>query len=217
MLKNLEDKKHIVIKVSGQFLPDGSALYSYILTLHKKASLVCDDENIVFRLSFLPWFDKIKKQVPLSADEVVVLDNDIFLFDYFKNNDIKINKKMATSLCASCILKGNKDVQYFQNMAELISLGADYELCEYNLLKKRSLSFLRLKSKLFKNMLLVENGNVALLYVDDDQLKSCGSELQDAKECMDEVLGLGYVKCVRLIKIDEKNRVIVEKGSCFEK
>jgi len=217
MLKNIEDKKHIVIKTTKQFLPEGSALYSYILTLHKKVSFVCEDENLAFRFSFLPWFDKIKKEVPLSADEVFVVDEELFLYDYFKNNGIKINKKMATALCSSYILKDEKDSLYFQSIAELIELGADYKVCEYNLLHKTSLSFLRLKGELLKNMLLVEDASVALLHVDDETLKSCGAILENAIDCMDEVLGLGYVKCVRLIKIDEENRVIAEKGNYFEK
>lgn len=214
MLENLEDKKHIVIKVTKQFLPEGSALYSYFLTLHKKVSFVCEDE--AFRFSFLPWFDKIKKIVPPSADKVIVVDKDMFLYDLFKNKGIKINKKMATALCASYILK-KKDLRYFQDMAHLVELGADFELCEYNLLHKCSLAFLRLKGELLKNMLLVENATVAILYVDDELLSSCGATLKDTKNCLDEVLNLGYIRYAKIIKTDEKNRLIYKKGIDFEK
>ncbi len=213
MLENLEDKKHIVIKVTKQFLPEGSALYSYFLTLHKKVSFVCEDE--AFRFSFLPWFDKLKKVVPQSADKVVVVDKDIFLYDLFKDKGIKINKKMATALCASYILK-KKDLKYFQDMAHLVELGADFELCEYNVLKKTSLSLLRLKGELLKNMLLVENATVALLHVDDELLNSCGATFEDTKGCLDEILNLGYVECVKVVKTDEKNKII-KKGRYFEK
>ena len=54
IFKKIDAAKHIEIIVEAENLFVGSALYSYILTLHKKVSLVCKEERIDHKFSFLP-------------------------------------------------------------------------------------------------------------------------------------------------------------------
>ena len=46
ILNKIESYKHIEIVVESQSLFVANALYTYILTLHKKVSLVCKEKNI---------------------------------------------------------------------------------------------------------------------------------------------------------------------------
>ena len=91
ILDEIDNAKYVMIVADAKSLPSASALYTHILRLHKKVSLVCETKNIDNKLSFLPWFEKIKSTKMSSADFIIELDSgSVELFNLFKNNDIKI-------------------------------------------------------------------------------------------------------------------------------
>ncbi len=215
LLEDIDKSKHIVIEVEEEFLAPASALYTHILRLHKKASLVCKSEDIEYRLSFLPWMDKIKKTGYSSADLKISLDiNSSKLYEIFKEADIKLNVKMATALYAGLLqetkgftnssLNGTK----FAIAKELIEYGAEYKSCTKFILKSNTLSFLRLKAILLQKMRLEENATVAIVPLDDNDLKATGAKVEDSYLVLEEVLSLVHVRKVLLVKSDEKDKIL---------
>lgn len=212
--KTIHNAKHILIITDSDSFANASAIYSYILTLHKKVSIV-KTQNIEYNLSFLPWFDKIKDKAPLSADYTLEINPDTkYIYDFFKDNEIKINKKMATALYAGVLKRydafSSSDCNgiIFTMSSDLIALSADYKLCNEYILKKLSLSLFRLKAIMFKSMIVKENATFANLYISDEELKSSGSNLNEAYLVMKDVLKLVNVERVALFKSDENSKIL---------
>jgi phosphoesterase RecJ-like protein len=212
-LEAIENAKHIVILTSSDLFADASALYTHILRLHKKVSIVCESQTVDNGLSFLPWFDKIRNIVPSSADLVIDLDLETeSLYNLFKSNDITINTKMATALYAGLLQRFNgftsSDVNgtIFADVSELIKQGADYKLCNKSIMNRVSLSTLRLKAIMLKNMILTDTSKTAQFVISDDDLKSSGADIGEAYEIIKEALGLPYVE--RTILINSDNEVL---------
>jgi len=210
LFSKFEDAKHIVIECDNDTFCNGSALYTYILTMHKKVSFV-SLEKIDKRYAFLPWYDKLREHLPSGADCVVSLEK-ISLYEVFLQANIKINKKMATSLYAaylvdSCKLQGAKvDGTFFARMSELITLGADYKECRKYLFKSESLSLFRLKALMFGKMMLKDDARTALFILNEDDMKSSGASLNEAIEISKEALSIVHVQKVLLY--DETNNLI---------
>jgi nanoRNase/pAp phosphatase (c-di-AMP/oligoRNAs hydrolase) len=212
-IKEIEESKYIVINARKDTLYQASILYSYILTQHKKVSIFSDETDD--RLSFLPWLEKIKETKIISADLEISSDIEILeLYEFFKKNSIKINKKMATSFYAGFLHRYNNFVGYdcdgivFAALSELMAIGAEHKLCIEKMLQSVSLSMIRLKSLVFKNLLLEDNAQVACVRVTDDDLISSGASLEDVYEVAKELLNLVHVKEVRVLKSDEKDKIL---------
>jgi len=206
--------KHIVLITSNDSFCNANALYSYMLTLHKKVSL-CSVTEIDKKFSFLPWFDKVRKMQPSSAELIVDVDFEIVeFFTFLKNQKIKINQKMATSLYAGLLIRYNgftnseSNGMVFALASELIGLKADYKLSNEFLIKRVSLATFRLKSILFKSMLLIDGGTKVNLYISENDLKVSGANIEDAQSIMTEVLNLVNVREVTLIKSDENSKIL---------
>ncbi len=215
IFKKIDNAKHIEIVVEEDSLFVASALYTYILTLHKKVSLVCKNKEINRKYSFLPWFEKIKKSDTPSADITINLTlSALNLFDYFQIQNIKINKKMATALYGDILDKSdgfknnNISKTFFDTISQLIKYGADYKLCQSYIIEFVTLALLRLKSNMLQNMTLVNSATVAIFYIDDDILKATGAKIEDAKKIIKEAFGLPYVEMSVLLKSDEENEII---------
>jgi len=206
----LVSAKHIVIECDNDTFCNGSALYTYILTMHKKVSFI-SSEKIDRRYAFLPWYDKLRQHLPSGADCVVSLEP-TSLYEVFLQANIKINKKMATSLYAadlvdSCKLQGAQvDGTFFARMSELITLGADYKECRKYLLRSESLSSFRLKALMFGKMMLKDDAKTALFILNEDDMKSSGASLSEAIEISKEALSIVHVQKVLLY--DETNNLI---------
>ena len=212
-LEAIDNAKYIVILTSKDSFADASALYTYVLRLHKKVSIVDASQNIDNELSFLPWFDKLRNIIPSSADLVVDLDLEIeSLYSLFKNNDITINNKMATALYAGLLQRFDGFVgngvngTTFALVSELIKQGADYKLCNKFIAKRVSLSMLRLKALMLQNMILINDSKAALFCVSGDDFKSSGADESEAFEIMREGLNLPYVETA--ILINSKNEIL---------
>ena len=223
-VKSIEDAKHILLITNNKSFANATALYTYLLTLHKKVTLY-SEESIAFKLSFLPWYEKIKYSSPLSADFVLQVECETLKYtSFFQKNEIKINKKMATSLYAGLLVEYENFTSshvcgmVFATASELISLGAQHLTARKQITKSNSLAFFRLKSRLYMSMTLRDNAKIAELYISDEDLSATGALLEDAYKIMYEFLNLVHVESVILKKKDEDMKVIkIVEEMAFEK
>ncbi len=212
-IEAIDKAKHIVILTSNNSFADASALYTHMLRLHKKVSIVSESQTVENGLSFLPWFDKLRDIVPSSADLVIDLDLETeSLYNLFKSNDITINNKMATALYAGLLqrfdgfISSNVNGTIFADVSELIQQGADYKLCNKSIMNRVSLSTLRLKAIMLSNMILTDDSKSAQFVVSDDDLKSSGADISEAYEIIKEALNLPYVE--KTILKNSNNKVL---------
>lgn len=213
-LNQITQSKHIVLIANNETFSLANVLYSYILTLHKKVSLVSTN-NIDKKFAFLPWFDKVRNQVPSSCDLTIELSLDtLTLYQQFQSESIKINAKMATAFYSSFLIEGESNTLLCESeklavLSELILLGADCKLSYRSLRESRSLALFRLKAALFANFVLKEDATVAEVYIDDEILKKSGAGTEDAFFVSKELLEIVHVQKVVLIKQDE-NKILKE-------
>lgn len=214
LLEEISQARHVSIVVNTENLCVASALYTYILTLHKKVSLVCKEEHVAYKYSFLPWYEKIKTSDSPSADLTIALEIlAVELYEFFQSKGISINKKMATALYAGIL----SDTQGFHpnhingiNFAvssDMIKFHADYKLVHKHMTDFTTLSSLRLKSRMLENMLLVEDARVALFTLSTEDLKFSGASLAEALENTKEAFLLPFVESVILLD-SERNDVV---------
>jgi len=215
VLEKISDAKHVEIVVQKEYLCVGSALYTYILTLHKKVSFVCKDEVSAYKYTFLPWFDKVKKTDTPAADLSINFNlSAIKLFEFFKNSNIHINKKMALALYGAILNetrgfeKSMSNGTIFAVCSELIDLGANHNLAFQSIQNHSSLSMLRLKSILLKKMVLLNDAKVALFEIDERDLKLSGATIEMARELILEAFKLPYVEVLVLICSSEVIKII---------
>ncbi|MBT5934339.1 phosphoesterase [Sulfurimonas sp.] len=216
-LNKILDASHILITTDDNSFANANALYSYILTLHKKVSMHYV-ETIDSNLSFLPWFDKARSSKAVSAEYTLNATADTkALFLFFKENNIKINPKMATSLYAGILKRYNVfvsddcDGTIFAISSELIALNAEYRAANEYMRNRVPLSYLRLKALLFKSMLLVDSATVAELYVSEGELQESGASMKDAYLLMNEALSLVNVNKVMLYEYDKNKRMLIKE------
>ena len=213
IFQKIKSAKHIEIVVDKDQLFVASALYSYVLTLHKKVSLVCKAQVIDLKFSFLPWIDKIKKSDTPSADYSVKLTcSALELYESFSRLKININKKMATALYGAVLNETNGFTNtrlngtIFAVCNELIECKAEYKLATDFVLKYGTLGVLRLKSKMLANMILLNDAKVAVFTLANNDLKATSTLIEDAEYVMLEAFTLAYVDTVVLL--DNENEVI---------
>jgi len=217
LLQDIDNAKHIVIEFDVECLSSASALYTYVLRLHKKVSLLCPNKDLDTRFSFLPWFDKIKKSGYSSADLHVELKlSAIELYALFEQNNVLINQKMATALYSGLLIetdsfqKIDSNGMVFAMAKQLVEAKAEHKICTKYILCTKSLAHLRLKAILLKKMILQENATIALINIDDNDLKSSGANIQDAFEILKEALKLPHVN-EAILKKNNKNLTKIKK------
>ena len=210
----IKKAKHIVIEYNSIYFAQASALYSYILTLHKKVSLFSEDESFC-RYAFLPWYEKSRSKEPSSADLKISANIEIFeLYSFFKKRDIHINKKMATALYAGFLeryenfLSRECDGTIFAAVSELIAKGAECRLCIDELIQKVPLRIFRLKSIVYRQLLLKKNAELVYVSLDEQDFITTGAKWNDLNLISKELLNLANVKEVLIIKSDEVNKII---------
>jgi len=214
-LKKIDNVKHVMIVADAAYLSGASALYTYLLTKHKKVTLVCQTKSLDKNLSFLPWFDKIKDSQVSSADYILEFNSGcIELFELFKNNTLKINQKMATALYSGLLVETDGFMNrrtngtIFAMAKELIEVGAEYKICNEFIMKRTSLSALRLKAIMLKNMILQNSAKAAVFCICDDDFMSSGARLEDCDEILIESLTLPNVEQAILLNIDEEYEIL---------
>jgi phosphoesterase RecJ-like protein len=215
ILDGIDKAKYVMIVTEASKLPCASALYTHVLRLHKKVSLICESKSIDNRFSFLPWFEKIKSNRVASADFLIELNHDcVELYNTFIANNIKINNKMATALYAGLL----NDTQGFTNSItsgtifavakELVESGADYKTCNSFIRKRTTLATLRLKSIMLEKMLLQNSAKAAVFSISKDDLKRAGATLQESCDVLQEALMLPYVELAVLLDLDNEYEVL---------
>lgn len=214
-LTEIDKANNIVILTNSDSFSESSALYTYVLQLHKKVSLVCEKDALDSNLACVPWYKNTRQVVSASAD--LIIDMRIFknsLYEIFITNDVKINKKMATALYAGLFKNCHNsfetkiDGKIFAIMAHLIELEAEYSLCNELILKSQPLSLFRLKAIMFKDMTLLNGATVAIFHISRADLKSSGATLKEAYIIMKESLSVIHVQIAILLDSDRDNELI---------
>lgn len=232
LLDKIESSGHILLisESSVGSICSASAIYTYLLQKHKKVSWYCKTKNISGRLSFIPWYEKIRDSLPGSADLAISLDcsntdgstlelecesinissgnsaDPETIYKLFKENSIKLNKKMATALYAGLLEEyggftgENVNISTYAIMAELIGSGADYSVCNKFITRTLSLAALRLKGAMLSGMTLEFEARVAMFCVSDDVMKSTGAVSEDCELALRESLYLPHVQLGILLK-----------------
>jgi phosphoesterase RecJ-like protein len=215
ILNNIQNAKHIMIVADNSTIYGASALYTHILRLHKKVSLVCDGESIGNNLSFLPWFDKVKTSKVTSADLTIEFKYSVVEFcTYLKNSSIKINKKMAIALYAGLLketdgfLNAMVDGTIFALAKKLIECGAEHKMCTDFMLKRTTLAAIRIKAIMLKNMTLENSAKAAVFCIGSDDLKSSGATIDECSEVLKESLNLVHTEMAVLLDVDKEYRVL---------
>ncbi len=213
-LEEIENAGHIVIVTNNATFPLANVVYSYLLTLHKKISLT-SVEPITRKFAFLPWFDKVRFQLPASVDmQLNVEQESIALYRFFQEKSIKINTKMATSFYAALLLEDEKESVLYDGeklliIDELLKLGANSEVCYSFLREQKSLALFRLKALIFAEFILKDEGKTAQVHLNDSMLKQSGANLQDALKIAVELLEIVHVEYV--VVFDQNNKEIFRK------
>ncbi len=219
--KEICDAKHIVLSVSSckdiATIASANALYSYILTLHKKVSFYVQRSEASKELSFLPWMDKLRNSYPSSADLEIKLEDSSKVFDFFKNNKIKLNGKMATSLYAALLAETRGfshgvDGMSFALASELVEAGADVKSCNRYIQNYNTLASLRLKAILLKKMILKDSAKMAYVDLEDSDLKCGGAVLEDIDTTIKDLLAL---PTVNIVIVKYKNKEMIYEGEKF--
>ena len=212
-IEQIDTAKHILIKSDKECLAQASALYSYLLTLHKKVSLYVESMDV--RFSFLPWMQKARQNKSDSADLVISADIEIMdLYNFLEQSSVKINAKMATALYVGFFKRyknltaDDLDGTVFAALSQLITLGADHKTCVTHLCKKTPLRYIRLKAILFKKCVLRENAKVASVSIEENDLLSSGVSMEEAVEIAGELLNIVHVEVVELVKSDKNSKII---------
>ncbi len=263
IIMRISESKHAVviahIHPDADSLGGASALYSYMLQLHKKVTFFCATKEIDIKFNFLPWINKIKNKISKDADLAICVDcgdktrigvtldielinfdhhksNDLYaqynivdshaisttqvIYNFFKQNNIKINTKMATALYtgllddSSNFLSTKTNEEVFLMAAELCHLNADINLVSNFISKRVSLSAFRLKGAMIKDIVLLNNAKIALLLVTQEMLHKYGAKVQDCEAVLQEGLFLPTV-LVSLLLCEQEDLSI--KGSLRSK
>lgn len=78
IIEAIENAKHVVViahvNPDADSLSSASAVYTYMLKLHKKVSFFCASKSIDEKLKFLPWAEKVRNIFPKDADLAISLD-----------------------------------------------------------------------------------------------------------------------------------------------
>ena len=215
-IKEAEKAKHIVIKCEPEYFPQASVLYSYFLTKHKKVTLFMPKESSQF--SFLAWYEKRRTLEIQSADCNIDANVDILtLYSFLKKEELTINKKMATALYAAILKRydnftvKNCDGTLFAIVSELINSGADHDMCITRMYGQKPLSFFRLKALVYKKFLLKENASVIEVVLSESDFQESGASWEMLKEIAKELLKVVHVHEVRIMKSDEKDKILIIK------
>ena len=217
MLQKIENSNHIVIKVCKDSFFISSAVYTFLMIKHKKVTLVSNEE-LPINFSFVPWYEKVRLNMPTSADTVLSFqESDVFeLYRFFQDELGKINQKIAIALYADLMLRydfcRSKECNgtFFALLSELLEAGATHKICCENLLYRESLALARLRSVMFKNMFLSNNATVANVEICDDDFRHTGASFEDAFSVAQEMLKIVNVIQVVLKKDNAVLKVFKE-------
>ena len=135
------------------------------------------------------------------------------LYDFFIQNDIKINAKMSTCLYAGLVddsenfTTAKTNEKTFLMAADLIKSGADNALCIQKLFKERSLASIRMKAKMLASAKLFLDARVVSTLVTKDFFKETGALEVDCEEALNESLELVSVEVAFILRYTKDGQV----------
>lgn len=141
------------------------------------------------------------------------------VYDWFVDEDIKINGKMANALYAGlmddskCFRDPKCGRDIFTMTHRLLELGADHEQCVNALYHSRTLASIRLQAEMLKRMKLVLDGRLALFEVDEALLESTGASLNDCKTVLEEAMTLKIVQAALLMAVRKSGGISISLRS----
>ncbi len=140
------------------------------------------------------------------------------VYQFFKNNHITINKKMATALYIGLLKSSNnfklhkiKSLDY--KMAEdLINLGANHSEISQKIYKTTSLCSLRLKSLMLQELTLHKNGRIVFIKATKEMFVRSGASLRDTHIVLDDISSLVNVEVS--LCLSETNLGVTKASIC---
>lgn len=142
----------------------------------------------------------------LNLVQSTALSTTTVLYHFFKEEGVKINKKMATALYAGLLedsegfLSSGVDGTTFAVVGELIALGADFQNCNANMMRSCSLAALRLKAMMLQKMELVYGATIAFLSLSAEEMQKSMARAEDAQSALEESLFLPTVEVALLLR-----------------
>ena len=213
LIEKINNSQYIELETTEKNLFVTSALYTYILTLHKKVSFVMDTKEIERKYTFLPWIEKIKTSHSKSADVVLNIDIEITeCIKYFYEQKLKINQKMATALYGGLVEYTNgfqnakTNGMVFAYAKILLEANADNHIVNNFILREKSLGYMRFHGYMLENMLLCNDATQAHFTITQDILKQYGVVMENVYEIMQEAFRLPYIK--ESILLDRENKIL---------
>lgn len=168
---------------------------------HKKrlgVEVECDLINIDHHVTNTNYGD-------LNFVEPRFISTTALLYDLFKKDGVNINSKMATAIYAGLLddsdafISQEVDGTTFATVCELIELGADFKLCNKKIVKSVSLAAFRLKSVMYKNMLLEQSAKVSVFCISNEDMMTTGAFADDCETALEESLHLPHVEVALLL------------------
>lgn len=144
------------------------------------------------------------------------------LLEFFEENEIALNPKIATALYAGLLddskgfVADGVDGTTFALVSKLVAAGAAYKECNRSLRRYASLAQLRLKGLMLQKMQLALAAKVALFCVQAQDLKATGATGIECESALDESLFLPTVQLALLLKENKDQSIkcsLRSKGS----
>ncbi len=129
----------------------------------------------------------------------------------FKDLGFELDKDIATCLYTA-ISSDTGSFKYdsirpdtFITAAHLLEYGIDKNEIAVNLYQKRSLEKTKLLIKALSTMELFENNKIAIVYADDEMIKSCGAVKSDTEGIVEFIRDIDGVEVAVFMKIKESS------------
>lgn len=131
------------------------------------------------------------------------------VFDFFKNNSLKITKDIATALYvgiyddtkAFSLDRCNKET--FYKAYTLVDLGAEPAYIANKLLRRESLAKYRMIPKILNSLELYKEGELAFIYALPLWFKETGASNTDCEDAIDMLMNISLVKLAIFIRISD--------------
>ena len=139
------------------------------------------------------------------------------IYDLIKLSRIEIDKTVATNLYSAiagdtgCFMHDNTTMMSHVKAGELIALGADFSMANYNLFKFTSKKEFKLKTLL--NNIMVQSEGVSYCIVEEKLLEKGEYTIDDVGDYVNTLLSLEGTKIAYLVKEKAKNTYSVSLRS----
>jgi hypothetical protein len=218
----IEKAKHIAVIVDEKSFAHGSAIYSYLLQLHKKVTLV-SEVPLAKKLSCLAWYKDVRNALPQGAEYVLKVECEALeLYHYLQNCGAKINEKIAQALYVALFMERNLFAPSLEQervavASQLLEVACEAPACFNQVVRTRSLAELRLKAKLLQRAVLRADATQAWVEICEDDFKQTATQHKDIMVCVEDLFCLPYVQEVIFTDSQTKQKIKTVIKEDFEK